>query len=480
MNKMPIRNIQLILISILICVCCFSRTSLKEQIFRYVLKTVETKSLEPISEQELLEGAMFGLTYKVNDLPYTTYLPFEEKVLYEHEIQGQFAGIGISLLQKSPITGEFFFMPIPDTPAQQAGLKFGDSIVAVDDEEISGFSISELIEKLRGNEGSTVKLKIRPKSKRMEQFNEDISDLILDRRRENEAESEFCELTLTRKLIQHEIVTGDFRNSDGSWNFVLETEPSIGYICINQFTETTAYEFINALKTLNANPEVQSLILDLRGNPGGFLPAAVEICDQFLEAGSDIVTTKYRNGAVKNRFVATDIKKYKYPLVVLIDNNSASSSEIVSAALQDYDQAIIVGTRSYGKGTVQELIPLPCRMGLLHLTVAKFWRPSGIPIHRSKDALEEDSWGVHPNEGYEIVLSPLQTIFMHWMRQLRTFQKIDHLETDQNIALNLINLLNQEESTKETAIFNPQGNNPYFDPQLEKGIELLKKGSLPK
>jgi len=205
-----------------------------------------------------------------------------------------------------------------------------------------------------------------------------------------------------RRVIRVDTVLGDTRNADGSWNFFLEGHTGVAYVRINSFGEQTGNELRRVLDRL-AQKGMKGLVLDLRNDPGGLLGAAIDVCDLFVDSGV-IVTTRRRDGSIRQTFTASGgAKPYaKLPIAVLINHQSASASEIVAACLQDHGVAVVVGERSYGKGTVQELIDLEPGEGILKLTTASYWRPSGQNIHRTKDAKEEDPWGVSPNPGYEV------------------------------------------------------------------------------
>ena len=198
---------------------------------------------------------------------------------------------------------------------------------------------------------------------------------------------------------------GDRRDKDGSWQFRLESDPRIALVRITSFGDRTATEFANIMSKLSADG-VRAIVLDLRDNPGGSLDAAVAVCEMLLPAGKTIVETRGRGQVLLHRYVSTSQGKFADLLMaVLVDQNSASAAEIVAACLQDYGRAIVVGQRSYGKGTVQQLLPLESGKSLLKLTWASFWRPSGVNIHRAIGVPNDAKWGVAPDAGYESKLS---------------------------------------------------------------------------
>ena len=205
-------------------------------------------------------------------------------------------------------------------------------------------------------------------------------------------------------MVQVETVRGDTRNADGSWNFFLPGHERIGYVRITGFAEKTSADLRKALDWLTAH-HMRGLVLDLRDNPGGLLDTAKEVCDMLISSGV-IVSTRGRDKQVLSVVKASGKGPFTdFPLAVVINQNSASASEIVAACLQDHHRATIVGQRSYGKGTVQELIDLGDRRGELKLTVASYWRPSEKNIHRRHGATDDDVWGVLPDEGCKVLVS---------------------------------------------------------------------------
>jgi carboxyl-terminal processing protease len=225
----------------------------------------------------------------------------------------------------------------------------------------------------------------------------------------HEGGKEPIDVKLTRAEIRVPSVMGDLRQKNNlrEWDFFLPGENKIGYIRINTFGESTTTELRQALQTLTQQG-VQGLVLDLRNNPGGLLRSAVEVSDLFLDQGT-IVTTKGRNRADEVYSAHAEgtvlLPASRYPIVVLINRNSASASEIVAAALLDHGRAIVVGERSYGKGSVQTLTTLENESSALKLTTASYWRPSGKNIHRFPESTDKDDWGVKPSEGFEVLLT---------------------------------------------------------------------------
>jgi len=263
------------------------------------------------------------------------------------------------------------------------------------------------------------------------------------------------EVDVTRAIIPIESVLGDRRGEDGIWDFSLEEDPRITYVYMTAFGEHTADELTETLK----DRKVEALILDLRDNAGGLLPAAVDTCDLFVDDGV-IVSTRERGGTMRRppaKATSKTIIDRDVPMVVLTNGFSASASEILAACLQDHGRAKIIGQRTWGKGTVQNVIEVEGGRAALKLTTANYWRPSGKNIHRGKDARDEDDWGVRPDEGFEVVLTDEEADQVRKQRQKRDAFLDREWEED------------AVDPEKENA------DEPFFDPQLRKAIEYLEE-----
>jgi carboxyl-terminal processing protease len=215
---------------------------------------------------------------------------------------------------------------------------------------------------------------------------------------------------------------GDTRNPDGSWNFFLEGHDRIGYLRITSFTDDTPGELKKALERLTAR-DMRGLVLDLRNDPGGYLAAAADVCDLLVRSGV-IVTTRRRGGRVGRTYVASGNAPFTdFPIAVVVNQETASAAEIVAACLQDHHRAAVVGQRTYGKGLVQELIDLPSDCGAMKFTTSSYWRPSGKDIQRPREATDKEQWGVSPDEGCKVVLTPEEfTRWQLWRRKRDVFQ----------------------------------------------------------
>ncbi len=375
---MPRRSLWIILAVVIVSLACYERADRNPygRWFSEVLETIDRYYLEPVDDQRLFEGALNGMVRKLDD--YSAFLPRSEAPQFQESLDQQYGGIGIEVIE-GPQQGVTIKSPIIGTPAFKAGLKVGDTIVAVDGKKIAGVSLRELVKLLRGKPGEAVSLTIR-----------------------RAGDNEPLDFKLVRALIKMDSVTGYQRDADGAWDFMLPGDDRLGYTRIDVFGEATVSEFEVALKAL-ATKNCRGLVIDLRNNPGGLLQAAERICDLFVPAGALIVSTRGRDARERNRYLASGSGPYQtLPLVVLVNDKSASAAEIVAACLQDHHRATVVGERTWGKGTVQNVIPLEGGKSLLKLTIASYWRPSGKNIHRSSTSQATDDWGVQPDPGCEV------------------------------------------------------------------------------
>jgi carboxyl-terminal processing protease len=387
---MPLRNLTLLLITIAFSVLCFSKatrnrygSTLAEGIF-----IVSEDGLEKVDSRELFERAMVAITSNFDD--YTVYIPPIAFKPFQESLDQEFGGIGIELDDD----GRTVRSPVVDGPAYRAGVRSGDVILTIDGESTSEMDRRDLSIRLRGRPGTNVRLRVQ----HADELEQDI--------------------VITRDVISVESVKGDFRDDHDHWRYVLESEPKIGYVRVVNFGEHTANELQTALASMNS--DVDGLIIDLRDNAGGLLTAAVHCCDLFLDKGT-IVTTRGRDKAVRSRYDAKPDMLFpsSLPMVVLTNHESASASEIMAACLQDHGRAVIVGERTFGKGTVQNVYPLEGGRSAIKLTVASYWRPSGKNIHRLKDDSEEKDWGVRPNPGMEVTMNEEQVEKAFQERRLR-------------------------------------------------------------
>ena len=313
-----------------------------------VFEMARDKFVEEADERKMLEGAMNGMLSALD--PHSSYLSKEDFKEFNDKSQGEFGGLGIQITSdKGAIR---VISPIDDTPAAKAGIEAGDYITHIDGDQVFDMTLNQAVKKMKGKPGTKVKLTI-----------------IHDR-------GEPKEITLKRAIIKVKSVK--FSEKVDSAAMDDDKLPKIGYLRISDFGATTTKELHDAIKDLEKK-KVAGYILDLRNNPGGYLTAAVEMADTFLDGG-EIVSTRGREKADIDRMFAKSGDKINgKPIVVLINHGSASASEIVAGALQDNGRAIVMGSQSFGKGSVQQQKPLGDGSAV-HITIARYYTPSGRSI----------------------------------------------------------------------------------------------------
>ncbi|QQG37417.1 MAG: S41 family peptidase [Micavibrio aeruginosavorus] len=319
-----------------------SNTYQQLNLFGDVFERVRDKYVDEVSDEKLIQYAINGMLMNLD--PHSSYMDEKEFGDMQVQTRGEFGGLGIEVTMESGLVK--VVSPIFDTPAYRAGVQAGDFITHLDDEAIVGLTLNEAVDKMRGKVGTPIKLTIR---------------------REEVAEA--IEITLVRDIIKIESVKFELIGND------------IGYIRITTFNQNTDTGVKKAFAEFSSNKDakLRGIILDLRNNPGGLLDQAIAVSDLFLDKG-EIVSTRGRHAQDTERDNSTpgDITN-GLPIVVLINSGSASASEIVSGALQDHRRAIVVGTQSFGKGSVQTVIPLQGH-GAMRLTTARYYTPSGRSI----------------------------------------------------------------------------------------------------
>lgn len=358
-----------------------------------VLDEVQNKYVKPLDGDKMRELVENMVTLGVERLdPHSSFINQEEFKQFQKVSKGRFGGIGIRIGVDRG--GQIFVeSPMVGTPAYEAGVLAGDLIVKVEDQPTDGMPLKKIVETIQGEPGTKVKLSVL-----------------------HEGAKAPVDLEITRAEIAVDSVLGDQRMRDNlkEWDFWVDPQTKIAYVRITAFTETTTAELTKVVAALQKQG-MAGLVVDLRNNPGGLLRSAVEVSSLFLPEGKTIVTTKGRNNereeTYSSKSVTPAIDSAKpYPMVILLNRYSASASEIVAAALQDHFRAIVIGERSFGKGSVQNVIPMEGGSSALKLTTASYWRPSGRNIHRFPDSKEVDEWGVKPNEGYEVKLTDEERI----------------------------------------------------------------------
>ena len=310
-------------------------------LFGEVLERAKMSYVEEVSDKQLIESAINGMLVALD--PHSSFLDGQSFKYMNEQTKGKFGGLGIEVTMESGIVK--IVSPIDDTPASRAGLKPGDYITAIDGQQVAGMSLNDAVDKMRGKVGSKVKLSIR------------------------RINAKPFDVTLKREEIKIQSVKSDIKQND------------VAYIRITSFSEDTDKMVEKALQKAQEKTgnKISGLVLDVRNNPGGLLDQAVSVSDLFLEQG-EIVSTRSRNAADTVRYSAKkgDIAK-DMPIVVLVNDGSASASEIVAGALQDHKRAVIMGEKTFGKGSVQTVIPLG-DYGAMRLTTARYYTPSGRSI----------------------------------------------------------------------------------------------------
>ena len=312
----------------------------KIDLFGEVLEKINDEYVDEIDQSQSMDAAINGLLQSLD--PYSAYMTPESFESMQTETSGEFGGLGIEVGMEAGVVK--VISPIDNTPASKAGLKAGDYIVKINDTQVQGKSLTEAVELMRGPVGSSIEITVR-------------------RRGEKKA----LIFNITREIIEVQSVKFEL------------LENNIGYIRLTSFNENSSSQVKEKIKKLNNNKKLKGYILDLRNNPGGLLSQAIKISDFFLDNG-EIVSTKSRQPSENRKWFAKkgDLTDGK-TVLVLINYGSASAAEIVAGALKDHKRAIIVGENSYGKGSVQSIIPLKNR-GAIRLTIAKYYLPSGKSI----------------------------------------------------------------------------------------------------
>lgn len=394
--------------------------------------------VDPERERRLVEDMINGGLERLD--PHSQYINAREYKNFDRQSEGKFGGIGIHVGYDRSNGGRLTVIsPMPGTPAYDAGVMAGDVVVKIDGKPTDAMRMSEAVDMIQGKAGTTVTLTLI-----------------------REGMKEPKDYPIERAVIKVPTVMGDRRRMDDpkQWEWIVDKANSLAYIRITTFGKNTAAELRDVIAELEKDG-ARGVVLDLRNNPGGLLKGAVEISDLFLRDGL-IVSTKGRNykdetyRAKAEGTLMSDAGQ-EVPLVVLVNRYSASASEIVSAALQDHNRAVVVGERTYGKGSVQNIILMENETSALKLTTASYWRPSGKNIHRFPDRkdfeaakIDPDEWGVKPNSGYEVVLK-------------------DEERTEYAIWRNDRDVVRVKEKPEE------KGKKPFEDRVLTRALEYLRK-----
>ena len=314
----------------------------KIDLFSEVLEKIEKDYVDEVDQSKIMDSAINGVLQSLD--PYSAYMSPELFNEMQTDTRGEFGGLGIEIGMEAGVVK--VIAPIADTPAEKAGIKAGDYIVKIGNEQVQGKSLMEAVKLMRGPIGTSIKLTVRRKGTKKP-----------------------LEFKITRKIIEIKSVSSE----------ILGKNKDLGYVRLKSFNENSDKQFISIIKKYEKNSKIKAYILDLRNNPGGLLTQAINITDFFLDDG-EIVSTKGRNSSETRKFFARKGDEINgKPIIVLINNGSASASEIFAGALKDHKRAIILGENSYGKGSVQSIIPLR-NGGGMRLTISKYYLPSGDSI----------------------------------------------------------------------------------------------------
>ncbi|MGA0173466.1 MAG: S41 family peptidase [Phycisphaerales bacterium] len=325
----------------------------------------------PVDDEAMRDAAIAAMVESLGD-PYTVYVPPASEDDFNKDLRGAYVGIGAEIdIVEGWLT---IVTPLDESPALAAGVRSGDTVISIEGETTFGLSSRECADRLMGEAGTTVNIRVR------------------------HADGEEEDLAIVRSPIRTRTVRGFSRNGE-AWRFLIDPTSGIAYIRVTQFTDETVDELREALSAMTPPPA--ALVLDLRFNGGGTLTGAIEMADLFLEDGT-VVSVKSRRGLERSWSADDDADDYEIPMVVLVNGSSASASEIVAGALQENGRAKVLGQRTFGKGSVQEVRELPDDAGILKLTTAHYALPSGRSLHRTPEA---EAWGVDPDPGFHVPMS---------------------------------------------------------------------------
>ncbi len=369
------------------------------------------------------EAAITGMLETLGD-PYTTWIPPQQQREFDKQMSGAYVGIGAEIdLEQDRLR---IISPLEGSPALEAGVLAGDVVMSIDGTDTLGLSTEECIDLLLGEEGATVTIVVR------------------------RSEGEDKTIEIVRRRIETRSVRG-LRRDGESWVYIADETRGIGYVKLTQFTQRSIEELREVLDEM-ASQDVIAMVLDLRFNGGGTLDGAIDVADLFLDRGM-IVSVRDRAGDGRSWTAASDDDDCEWPMVVLVNDASASASEIVAGALQSHGRAKILGERTYGKGSVQEVRVLPQERGTLKITTARYYLPDGRNLDRHPDA---ESWGVDPDAGYVIDLDNEA-----YSDMIESRRRLEPIAADT--------------ATIETDFDDPDWiEREYLDPQLSAAIRALQ------
>ena len=436
------KNLKILIVVLIGCLFCYGNAQRYRNLgdLALAMEIIDQEYVKKPDKEKLYQAAMKGMIDSLD--PYSSYIPIESLKPFQAVFDQEFGGLGVSLDGRPRRERLTIVATLFDSPAYKAGVKPGDVILEIDGVESAKSEVETVSKKLRGREGTSVSLTI-------ERAN--VPDPL--------------RVKITRARIEVESVLGDRRRMNGTWEFAMEEDPRLAYVRLELFGEKTTEELKTALASVRK--ECKGLIIDLRDNTGGLLIAATDICDMFLDDG-EIVSTRGRNDRIDQRYSAQPGNEIdnSVPIVILINEHSASASEVVAGCMQDRCRATIVGDRSFGKGSVQNVIPLDAGLAAMRLTTAYYYPPSGRLIHREPNAKPEDVWGVSPDEGCVVKMDEPA-----FLKSIERFRK--RADPNEN---GLGKPRETPESNEEADGLAKEHTDPTlkYDPQLEKAVQILK------
>jgi carboxyl-terminal processing protease len=426
---MPARNLVWVLVVATIALLLWNGPDViarRETVYELFSPMVDVRAeihkryVEEVDDKVLMRGAIDGMLHSLD--PFSAYLSPDEYPRFKQHQAGKFGGIGIEIGMPNGVLT--VISPMENTPAFKAGIVAGDRILEIDGEPTDHMTRDDAVQKLMGAPGSQVSLKVY----------HTLTD---------QAET----VSITRAEIEVASIWGWQRDPDNQWSYWLDDENKIAYVRISGFLDNTPVAFNQVMQKLQ-DLGIRALVLDLRFNPGGSLPAAVAVADRFLDSGTIV--------SVRGRWRAEEMYKANgentlpdFPVVVLVNEQTASGAEIVAGALRDHERGVIIGKRTYGKGSVQEVIELGTGNSAIKLTTAYYYLPNGELIHRTAAARQSGKWGVEPNITVDLSNEEMQQI------------------VESRMVADRVN----GQSTRPTTTAPAK---PYVDRQLSKALEVLE------
>lgn len=428
---MPARNVVWVLIVATIALLVWQGPDViarRETVYEKFSPLVDVRAeihkryVEEVDDKVLIHGAIEGMLHSLD--PFSTYLSPDDYPRFKQHTAGRFGGIGIEVGLKSGVLT--VISPLENTPAFKAGILADDRILEIDGEPTEHMTMADAVQKMMGSPGSQVSLKVfHPLTDQTET------------------------VAITRAEIEVASVWGWQRDGDNQWDYWLDPESKIAYVRVSGFLDNTPAAFNQVAQKL-VESGMKALVLDLRFNPGGSLPAAVEMADRFLDGGTIV--------SVRGRWRAEEVYKASrentlpdFPVVVLVNDQTASGAEIVAGALRDHERAVVIGKRTYGKGSVQEVIELGSGNSAIKLTTAYYYLPNGELIHRTPAARQSGKWGVEPNITVELTNDETQQVIESRLAADRVYKP----------------------ATRPAGATGPA--KPVIDRQLAKALEVLRE-----